>query len=92
MLCTGVGAFLILIIIEYGALRMIKQVIFQYIKRIYPDNTPSGVDDDDVLAERDRIKNMTPQELKSEMMVMQDVSKFYGKFCAVNKISVSIKR
>lgn len=70
---------------------MIKQIIFQYINRTYPDNGP-GADDDDVLAERDRIKNMTPQELKSETMVMQDVSKFYGKFCAVNKMSVSIKR
>lgn len=60
-------------------------------KRSYPDNGPE-TEDDDVAAEKDRINNMSPQELQSETMVMQNVSKFYGKFCAVNKISVAIKR
>lgn len=91
MLFTGIVAFLVLNMIEYGLLRIIKQFLFRYIKRTYPSNA-SEVDDDDVSAERDRINNMTEQELKSETLVMKNVSKFYGKFCAVNKMFVSIKR
>lgn len=91
MIFTGVAAYIVLIGIELGGLRLVRQLIFRYMKRSYPDNGPE-TEDDDVAAEKDRINNMSPQELQSETMVMQNVSKFYGKFCAVNKISVAIKR
>lgn len=91
MLCTGVITYLVLIIIEYGVLKTIKQLIFQHIKRTYPSNAPE-VDDEDVQAEKDSINKMTPEDLKSETLAMQNVSKFYGRFCAVNKFSISIKR
>lgn len=91
MIFTGVAAYIVLIGIELGGLRLVRQLIFRYMKRSYPGNGPE-TEDDDVAAEKDRINNMSPQELQSETMVMQNVSKFYGKFCAVNKISVTIKR
>lgn len=48
--------------------------------------------DDDVQAEKEQINNMTDDELRSQAIVMKNVSKFYGKFCAIKQISLSIKR
>lgn len=90
MFCVGIVAFVILIVIEAGAIRMIKQKIFPHIKRRYPNTDPAT--DDDVLREKERIDRMGLKELKSETMAMQNVSKFYGSHCAVNKTSIAIKR
>lgn len=90
-LCIGIIGFIILIIIEFGAFKMLKQLIFNKITRNYPTYGPQTVDDD-VLVENKRINQMTENDLKRETLVMQNASKFYGKFCAVNKFSVSIKK
>lgn len=92
MFCTGIFAFIILIMIEAGAIKMAKQLIFKYIDRTYPSVDANEVIDDDVLAEKERINCMGQQELQAETLAMQNVSKFYGSFCAVNKISIAIKR
>lgn len=90
MICVGIAAFIILIIIENGVIRMIKQTIFPHIKRHHPND--NSVIDDDVLREKERIDRMSQKELKSETLAMQNVSKFYGSLCAVNKTSIAIKR
>lgn len=92
MFCTGILAYIILIVVEAGAIKMVKQLMFLGMKRTYPNVDSNEVIDDDVLAEKERINRMGLQELKSETLVMQNVSKFYGSFCAVNKFSVAIKR
>lgn len=91
MIVTGVVSYLFLLAIDFGAIKFFKTLLFNYIPRTYPYTDPSSVDDD-VLAEKERIDQMSLAELQSETMVMQNVSKFYGTFCAVNKFSVSIKR
>lgn len=48
--------------------------------------------DGDVLAEKELIENMTNEQLRSQAVVMKNVSKFYGKFCAVDDLSLSVKR
>lgn len=89
MICVSIAVYIILIVIEAGAIKMIKQYIFPHIKRTYPnDNT---VTDDDVRREKERIDRMGLQQLKSETLAMKDVSKFYGSLCAVNKTSIAIK-
>lgn len=90
MLVVGIVAFIILIAIEAGAIKMIKQLIFPHIKRNY--HNENSVTDDDVLREKQRIDRMSPQQLKYETLAMKDVSKFYGSLCAVNKTSIAIKR
>lgn len=92
LVCTGVSAFLLLVAIEAGAIKMIKQLIFKYIPRTYPNADTNDAADDDVLAEKERINRMGVQELKSETLAIQSASKFYGSFCAVNKFSLAIKR
>lgn len=90
LFCTGIIAYGLLIAIEIGAFKPLKEFIFRIIKRTPPNDEQTPVDGD-VLAEKERINQITPQMLKSETMIMQNVSKFYGKLCAVNKFSVSIK-
>lgn len=90
MLCVAIAAFIILLVIEHGVIRMIKQVIFPHIQRRYPND--DSVVDDDVLREKERIDRMSQNELKAETLAMQNVSKFYGSLCAVNKTSIALKR
>lgn len=90
MFCVGIVAFVVLLAIEAGVIRMIKQVIFPHISRRYPKDNPAT--DDDVLREKERIDRMGQGELKSQTLAMKDVSKFYGSLCAVNKTSIAIKR
>lgn len=89
MFIIGIVSYVFIIIIEYGFIRIIKQFLFRCITKTYP---PNMREDEDVASERERIKKMTPNELKSEILVMKNVSKYYGKFCAVNRLSTSIKK
>ncbi|XP_031625623.1 ATP-binding cassette sub-family A member 3-like [Contarinia nasturtii] len=91
MICTGLGAYVILLLIESGAFKFIRALILRTVPRTYPENDQSNLDDD-VRVEKERIDKLDERELASETMVMQNVSKFYGQFCAVNQISVAIKR
>lgn len=92
MICTGIVAFFILISIERGALKRIISFVMKYIPRTLTDPNMGEVGDDDVAAEKLRVDSMTENELKSETLTMQDVSKFYGRFLAVNQISFGVKR
>lgn len=91
MIGTGIVAFIILLVIEYGGIKLIKSCIFSFLPRTYPTQNEESIDSD-VRAEKERIDRLSLNDLKSETMIMQNVSKFYGKFCAVNQISLSIKR
>lgn len=91
MLGTGIVTFILLILLEVGGIKLIKSFIFGFIRRKNPYVEPQTVDSD-VQAEKERIDKMSVSELQSETMVMQNVSKFYGNFCAVNQISLASKR
>ena len=91
MTAVGLVAYFFLVFIESGTFKFIRAYILSVIPRTYPYQNPEYVDGD-VAAERDRIDSMTVQELKAETLAMQNVSKFYGQFCAVNKFSASVKR
>lgn len=57
------------------------------------DVASTATDDDvDVLAEKQLIENMTDEQLRAQAIVMKNVSKFHGKLCAVDNISLSIER
>lgn len=52
------------------------------------DNVP----DNDVVAEKQKVNSMTYLDLATNNLVLQNLSKFYGKFLAVNQISIGIKQ
>lgn len=90
MIGTGLVSFIILIIIERGGMQIVKSWTMKAIPRTLPQQTEEI--DDDVQAEKSRIVSMSDNELKSQILVAQNVSKFYGQFLAVNQISFAVKR
>lgn len=94
MFLTGIIAYAILIVIELGSIKIVKMYILKMIKRCVKrdkNDDDSGPIDDDVLAEKLRIEQMTDVELKSQAMVLKNVSKYYGQFMAVKNVSFSIR-
>lgn len=49
-------------------------------------------EDGDVAHERRRISNKSVQNLQDSNIVMRDVTKYYGKLLAVNRVSLAIPR
>lgn len=90
MIGTGIVSFIILIIIERGGMQTVKSWTMKAIPRTLPP--PTEKIDDDVKTEKSRIDSMSENELKSQVLVTQNVSKFYGEFLAVNQISFAVKR
>lgn len=90
MICTGIISFIILVIIECGGMQTVKSWTMKAISRTLPPRTEEI--DDDVRTEKLRIDSMSENELKSLVLVTQNVSKFYGEFLAVNQISFAVKR
>lgn len=90
MILIGIIAYLLLLSIEYGVFKWIFSFIPRRAKIVPMDDLVDV--DDDVLAEKEQINRMTDDELRSQAIVMKNVSKFYGIFCAIKQISLSIKR
>lgn len=91
MLLTSIGATIILLLIEHG---LLGRAIFNVMKKCQPsinedENEPL---DDDVKEIKERINGMAINELREQNLVLQNVSKFYGKFLAVNQVSLEIKQ
>jgi ATP-binding cassette, subfamily A (ABC1), member 3 len=48
--------------------------------------------DDDVQREKERIAKMEHHEIKDKNLVLKEMTKYYGSFLAVNKISLSVEQ
>lgn len=84
--------FTILLVIEYRVFSGILYKIRALFHGKLPDVTEEGYLDADVLHEKQRIDAMPLDEIKSYNLVLQQVSKFYGRFLAVNQISIGIQQ
>jgi ATP-binding cassette subfamily A (ABC1) protein 3 len=77
------------LIVEY---RVFNGIIY-YIRGFFNGNLPLDIHvDTDVKAEKERVTAMTKDDLKANNLVLNQVSKFYGKFLAVNQISIGIEQ
>lgn len=91
MLVSGLGFFLLLLIVEYRLLEGFVYFVCSVFKRRLPSDSEDNLLDDDVLAEKQRLIAMPMEEIQSHNLVMRQVSKFYKSFLAVNQVSVAIK-
>lgn len=57
-----------------------------------PPLSEDGQIDDDVQAEKNKVAQMTENEIPTHNLVMRDVTKYYGGFLAVNQLSVMIDK
>ncbi|XP_017465331.1 PREDICTED: ATP-binding cassette sub-family A member 3 isoform X3 [Rhagoletis zephyria] len=87
---TGVVFFLIIISREYG---IIDEIIYMIRKRAFKPPPPpeDGYFDDDVDNEKSRILKMSSDQLANQNLVLNSVTKYYGKFLAVNQVSLCVK-
>lgn len=92
MIATGIFFFALLLIIEYrffaGLIYFVRSLFARKLPLPSVDNAP----DDDVIAEKQKVNAMTDLDLITNNLVLQNLSKFYGKFLAVNQISIGIKQ
>ncbi|XP_017124894.1 phospholipid-transporting ATPase ABCA3 isoform X2 [Drosophila elegans] len=90
MTVTGVVFFLIIIVLEF---RLINELMFK-IRQLLSKPPPPPAEghlDDDVANERERILNMSSDELAVKNLVLDRVTKYYGQFLAVNQVSLCVQ-
>lgn len=89
---TGIVFFAILLIIEYRVFEGAIYFVRSFFERKLPPMSENNHIDDDVNDEKRKVNGMTKNDLYANSLVLQSLSKFYGKFLAVNQISIGIKR
>ena len=89
---AGVAFFIILLIIEYGILEGIMYAFLSLFQRKPKTESEDTVVDDDVQEERRVVQGMSKEEIEGHNLVMRQVFKYYGKFLAVNQLSVAINQ
>lgn len=89
MYVVGTLAIIVLLLSEY---RILSSWLYKIRSRFASDFVPllDSVTDMDVLEERHRVANMSSYETEMLSLVVKDMSKVYGKFRAVNQISVAV--
>lgn len=91
MITTGIALFGVLLLWEFR----VFESIFYKGKNIVSSKIPVSEDgylDSDVQEEKNRINAMGSDEIRSRNLVMQNMSKFYGSFLAVNQLSVAVEQ
>lgn len=88
---TGIGAFIILLIIEYRILHGLIYAILRMFQRRPPAILEDGYLDVDVHNENQRINSMANEEIANNNLVLNKVSKYYGSNLAVNQLSIGIQ-
>lgn len=93
MLATSIGLTIVLLLIEQGMFgRLISYLLRLRHRKLSAVQVDEELLDDDVRELKERINAMTTSELKEQAVVLQNVSKYYGSFLAVNQVSLEIKQ
>uniref|UniRef100_A0A182PES6 ABC transporter domain-containing protein n=1 Tax=Anopheles epiroticus TaxID=199890 RepID=A0A182PES6_9DIPT len=89
---TGIGvvSFAIILLVDYRVMKKIFCCRRTNAGMDMPDDR-DGEMDSDVLEEKRRVAGSTEGELASYNLVLRELSKSYGKFVAVNKLSVGVR-
>lgn len=94
LILTGITLHLLLVVIEMGLFAQYAAYVLNHLPWNIPkkQETEDEPVDDDVQAEKALISVMPLDQLKQEAVVLQNVSKYYGGFIAVNDVSFLVKR
>lgn len=57
-----------------------------------PDARDGGTVDSDVMAEKIKIRTITSYSEGAQHLIVKDLTKFYGKYLAVNQICVGVNK
>jgi ATP-binding cassette, subfamily A (ABC1), member 3 len=88
----------LIIMVEYNVFRNMKYFFNEQIAKCFKssvNDNDGNVEklDEDVLAERRRIETTSLVDLeKTDSLIIENLTKYYGTFCAVDHISYSVRR
>lgn len=88
---VGTFVFTLLLLIEYGVIAS----VFYSIKSSFTKfeiSTANDEVDSNVLEEKEKVRNMSKMEIESYNLVVNSMSKVYGKFLAVNNMSIAVEQ
>lgn len=93
MFIVGLVSFITLFIVES---KIIEKIRYRNESKKHAgeeeENDPNVLEDDDVTAENTRIRTSNlPELFTSENMVLQDLTKYYDSFLAVDRICLGVK-
>ncbi|XP_058116458.1 phospholipid-transporting ATPase ABCA3-like [Anopheles ziemanni] len=86
---VGMVGFLILMGIEFRVIERIFKRRRQRTAELAPLSEDSTMDDD-VWREKNRVKGLSNAEIGNSNLIVSELTKYYGKFLAVNQLSVSV--
>lgn len=89
---SGLVYFALVFIIEFRVFSKATQCFRGAFEGKLPIQPLAQGIDDDVIEEKKKVDAMSAQDLHVNNLVLRNLSKFYGKFLAVNQISVAVKR
>ncbi|XP_058837017.1 phospholipid-transporting ATPase ABCA3-like [Topomyia yanbarensis] len=87
---VGIGAFALILAIEYRFVERLLQICRRPGKQQW--TPPASEEDSDVLAEKKRVQMIPKTNIGNYNLVMKDLTKYYKRLLAVNKLSVAIDR
>lgn len=88
---VGTFAFIVLLVNEYGIMASVFYWIKSYFKTVEINASDEAVDSN-VLEEKEKVRNMSQMETESYNLVVDSMSKAYGKFVAVNSMSIAVEQ
>lgn len=88
----GVFCFLLLLIVDYRLHQRFIYFILSFVKQNQEQiEMKLDVKDNDVINEKIKINQMTSDDFKSYNLILNGLTKFYGKFLAVDQISIAVE-
>ncbi|EAT39839.1 AAEL008386-PA, partial [Aedes aegypti] len=89
MIAVGFIAFVALIAVELRVFQRIWNRRYHKDRKILPNAEITEMDND-VYNEKQRVSRMSKREILDTNLVVQDLTKYYKRFLAVNQLSVSV--
>lgn len=92
MICVGVLSIIIVLLLDTKIILRCWYAICESLSSYSPvPISPETYVDDDVFSERDFAVPMAKMEMQNYSLVAKDLSKMYGKFCSVNRLSFVVE-
>lgn len=88
---TGIVFFSVLLITEYRLISSVTYKIKSWFTSFHLVKSDDPIDSD-VIQEKNRVKTMSKMEIENHNLVLKEMSKVYGKFVAVNDMSIAVEQ
>lgn len=92
MIVVGLVSFIMLLLKEYRVFEFMLYKCRAIVQKPQIPHSEDGFVDDDVMNEKNKIRNILPHDIKKHNLVVKDMTKIYNNFLAVNQLSVAVEQ